>query len=87
MRAFLDRLRRICMHEAGQTGILGKVAIGICVAGGSGGGAPSCVVSLEKIVGRCGFDVVDLIPARRQNLEMKCSILKMTGEWLATLGS
>ena len=83
IRAFLDRLRRTCMNEAGKNGISGKLAVGICVAGGGGGGAPSCAVSLEKVLRTCGFDVVDLIPVRRQNLEMKLDVLKTTGEWLA----
>jgi len=87
MRAFLDRLRRTCMHESGKDGIGGKKAIGICVAGGGGGGAPACAVSLEKIISRCGFDVVDMAPVRRQNLDMKLTILKTTGKWLATSAS
>ena len=33
LRAFLDRLRRICMSDGGKEGIKGKPAIGICVAG------------------------------------------------------
>ena len=83
IRAFLDRLRRTCMHDAGKEGIAGKPAVGICVAGGGGGGAPSCVVSLEKIVSRCGFDVVDMVPVRRQNTELKLMVLKATGKWFA----
>lgn len=85
MRAFLDRLRRIGRHKAGKDGIEGKTAIGICVAGGGGGGAPTCAASLEKILLRCDLDVLDMIPARRQNLEMKLRTLRITGEWLATL--
>ena len=85
IRAFLDRLRRICTHEDGKGGIGGTKAIGICVAGGGGGGAPSCAVSMEKILHTCGFDLLDMVPARRQNLEMKCRVLKMTGEWLASV--
>jgi len=87
MRAFLDRLRRTCMNDNGKDGISGKPAIGICVAGGGGGGAPTCTVSLEKVLRTCGFDLLDLIPVRRQNLDMKLHVLKMTGEWLAALGS
>jgi multimeric flavodoxin WrbA len=83
MRAFTDRLRRTCMHPAGKAGIEGKPAIGICVAGGGGGGAPSCAVSLERVASRCGFDVVDMVPARRQNLGMKVEVLRATGGWLA----
>jgi multimeric flavodoxin WrbA len=87
MRAFTDRLRRICRVQESRTGIEGKPAIGVCVAGGGGGGAPSCTVSLEKVLRTCGFDVVDMVPARRQNLAHKVEILKVTGRWLATCPS
>jgi multimeric flavodoxin WrbA len=83
MRAFTDRLRRITRHETGRAGITDKRAIGVCVAGGGGGGGPTCTVSLEKVLRTCGFDVVDLVPARRQNLGMKCDVLYITGKWLA----
>ncbi len=78
MRAFLDRLRRTCMNQNGKEKVAGKKAIGICVAGGGGGGAPSCAVSLERVLGTCGFDLFDIIPVRRQNIEMKVGILEFT---------
>ena len=84
MRALTDRLRRTCMHEAGRMGIEGKPAIGLCVAGGGGGGAPECCVSLKRVASTCRFDVVDMIPVRRQNLEAKLERLKLAGAWLAT---
>ena len=84
MRAFTDRLRRISRTQEHRQGIAGKPAVGVCVAGGGGGGAPSCTVSLEKVLRTCGFDVVDMVPARRQNLDLKIEILKTTGRWLAT---
>jgi multimeric flavodoxin WrbA len=83
MRAFTDRLRRICTNENGKAGIGGKEAIGVCVAGGGGGGAPNCTVSLEKVLAISGFDVLDMIPARRQNLPFKLGVLRETGRWLA----
>ena len=83
LRAFLDRLRRITRHESAKRGIENKPAIGICVAGGGGGGAPSCAVSLEKILTTCGFDLLDIVPVRRQNLEMKLAVLREIGQWLA----
>ena len=83
MRAFLDRLRRIGRHEAGKAGITAKPAIGVCVAGGGGGGAPNCAVSLERVMSTIGFDVLDMIPARRQNLDKKVEVLRHTGRWLA----
>jgi multimeric flavodoxin WrbA len=83
LRAFLDRLRRITRHESAKGRIAGKAAVGICVAGGGGGGAPACTVSLEKVLQNCGFDVVDLVPARRQNLDQKVQVLELTGRWFA----
>ena len=84
LRAFTDRLRRTCTHQAGRAGIEGKSAIGLCVAGGGGGGAPACCVSLQRVMPRCGFDVTDMIPARRQNLQAKLPRLCLAGAWLAT---
>jgi len=83
IRAFLDRLRRTCMHESGKQNIAGKRAVGICVAGGGGGGSFTCSVSLERVISTCGFDLFDIIPVRRQNLEMKTTILEATGKWIA----
>ena len=80
-RAFLDRLRRTCTHAVGKNPAEGKPALGLCVAGGGGGGGPACAVSLEKVLATCGFDVVDMIPVRRQNLDMKRDILRITGAW------
>lgn len=84
MRAFLDRLRRTTRHPAGKARVEAKVAVGICVAGGGGGGAPACTASLDKVLRTCGFDLVDLVPVRRQNLDMKEHVLRYTGEWLAS---
>jgi len=83
LRALLDRLRRTARHEAGRAGIQGKTAVGVCVAGGGGGGAPSCAQSLEKVLATTGFDIVDVVPVRRQNLPMKLGVLQATGRWLA----
>jgi len=84
MRAFTDRLRRCVPRMADKTGIAGKPTVGVCVAGGGGGGAPTCCVSLEKVLRTCELDMVDLIPARRQNLEAKLAQLRLVGEWLFT---
>lgn len=84
MRAFLDRLRRTCYHKAAYQAIQGIPAVGLCVAGGLGGGAPHCCLSLDTVLLTCGFDVVDMIAVRRQNLKAKLPILGLVGEWLAT---
>ena len=83
LRAFMERLRRICRHEEGRNMIAGKPAVGLCVAGGGGGGAPVCCVTLEDVLATCGFDVVDMIPVRRQNLALKLPRLRQAGAWLA----
>ena len=84
MRALTDRLRRTATHLADPTGIKNKIAVGLCVAGGGGGGAPACCVSLERVLRITGFDVVDMIPVRRQNLGAKLAQLELVGRWLAT---
>lgn len=88
MRGFLDRFRRInfmlgspAMPGFPQRGDL-KPAIGYCYAGGSGNGTISCGANLERILQQCGFDVVDMILARRQNLEAKLPMLELVGQWL-----
>ncbi len=82
MHAFLSRLRRICRNENGKEGIGGKPAVGICVAGGSGAGATECALSLEKMLDWCGFNTVDMVPVRRQNLNIKRLSLENIGQWL-----
>jgi hypothetical protein len=52
---------------------------GVGIAGG-GGGAPACCVSLEKVLTICGFDVVEMIPVRRQNLRAKLKTLEVAGQ-------
>ena len=62
----------------------GMPAIGLCYAGGSGNGAPNCCAILDRILQTCGFDVVDMVPLRRQNLEAKMPSLEIIGKWLVT---
>ncbi len=83
MKAFLDRFRRIsAFNEKPVTA--GKSAAGLCLAGGGGNFAVQACLNLEATLQMCRFDVVDMMPVRRQNYEMKLPILKLTGEWLAT---
>lgn len=83
LRAFTDRLRRTCVNATEAAAVKGKKAVGICVAGGGGGGAPACCVSLDKVMNDCGFEVLDVIAVRRQNLQMKLHSLEVTGQLLA----
>jgi multimeric flavodoxin WrbA len=87
---FLARYRRIhfMLGGPGMPGFGARPdaipAIGYCYAGGSGNGTASCCANLEKILQTCGFDVVDMVLARRQNLEAKKPQLELEGAWLAT---
>ncbi|HUU28786.1 MAG TPA: flavodoxin family protein [archaeon] len=84
MRTFTDRLRRCTAPIISRTNKNKnfKPVIGICHAGGGGGGAETCVVSLKKVLSQCGFEVIDMVPVRRQNLPIKLKHLKSIGEWL-----
>ena len=94
MRGFLDRFRRTrpTRRPPAARGVPGPTpfggggapAIGLCYAGGSGNGTISCCANLERILQTCGFDVIDMIPARRQNLEIKLPMLELVGKWLVT---
>jgi multimeric flavodoxin WrbA len=88
MRAFLDRYRRTLFKPgaAPRPGFPmggGKPAVGVSFAGGSGIGTVSSSSTLERVLQTCGFDVVDMIQVRRQNIDMKIPMLEMTGKWLA----
>jgi multimeric flavodoxin WrbA len=90
MRTFLERFRRTRFMRPGSgppgpfPSAGGTPAIGLCSAGGSGNGTVSCAASLERVLQTCGFDVVDMIPVRRQNIEVKIPMFELTGKWLAT---
>lgn len=87
MHAYLHRLGRIgWVEESARPGIEGKPVVGIAVAGGGGAGAPECIRRMRMIFGTCRFNVLDMIPARRQNLDLKCRLLTATGAWLAEQG-
>lgn len=90
MKGFLDRLRRTHFPKLMAAGgprmapPQGKPVIGLCYAGGSGNGTTSCCANMERTLQTCGFDVVDMIPARRQNLDAKLPVMELTGKWLVT---
>jgi multimeric flavodoxin WrbA len=85
LTAFLHRLRRICFNEQGRQNVAGKPAAGICVAGGSGKGAPHCGARLDRALTNCRLETVDMVLASRQNLQMKLPLLEATGRWFAGL--
>jgi len=90
LRAFLDRFRRTVFMppkstpKASNLLVKDKPAIGLCYAGGGGGFTITCAASLERVLQICGFDIIDLILVRRQNLEIKLPMLELTGRWLVS---
>ncbi|UCC16859.1 MAG: flavodoxin family protein, partial [Dehalococcoidales bacterium] len=83
MKGFLDRLRRISAFNPDPI-TKDTSAVGLSMAGGGGGGAVSACMYLESTLQMCRFDVIDMVPIRRQNFEIKLPMLELTGEWLAT---
>jgi NAD(P)H-dependent FMN reductase len=83
MKTFLDKLRRISAFNPDPI-TKGVSAVGLSMAGGGGGGATSACMNMESTLLMCRFDVIDMIPTRRQNFEIKLPMLELTGEWLAT---
>jgi len=81
---FLNKTRRISRNPEAQKRIENKPVAGICYAGGTGNGAPACCANLYKILFNTGFDVVDMVAVRRQNLEAKLPALNLMGKWLST---
>ena len=79
MRAFINRLRRTCINDDAHPEYKEKLVIGICMAGGSGSGSVACCLTLETALLRCGFNVIDMIPVKRQNINVKLRVLKMIG--------
>ena len=96
MRTLLERLRRTNSPggpaQAARPGQQAPAApniqqprtpaVGICLAGGRGFGSPGCCAILDSMLQGCGFEIIDMIAARRQNIELKLSILDITGKWL-----
>ena len=84
LRVFTDRLRRTTFKTKQRTGERRnfKPAIGIAVAGGGGGGSESCITNMKKVFTTCGFESLDMVPVRRQNLPIKIKMLELLGQWL-----
>lgn len=82
-KAFTDRLRRIGVCPDNRAFLGNLPTLCIAVAGGSGGGTPSCMASLEKTLTTPGCFVVDLVPVARRNEAYKAEVLKLAGLALA----
>jgi len=82
-KCFTDRLRRISICPERQSFLQGLPTIGIAAAGGSGGGTPTCLAALEKVLTSPGCFLVDLIPVARRNKHYKGEVCRLAGKSLA----
>lgn len=80
-KIFLDRLRR-CERGKGFKTFIGKKAIGIASAGGSGRGGLRALYNLEDYLRRLGFEIFDLVPVTRFSKEHKLEMLEKAGRRL-----
>ena len=76
---FLDRWRR-CERSSPNSPLIGKPAIGIAAAGGSGGGAVNAIRNLETYLRWLQFTIFDLVPVTRISKKHKLDILKVAGK-------
>jgi len=79
---FLDRWRR-CERSNPASPLIGKPAIGITAAGGSGGGAVNALHNLETYLRRLQFTIFDLVPVTQKSKKHKLDMLRVAGQRLA----
>jgi len=80
-KVFLDRLRR-CETGRDFKTFMGKKAIGIASAGGSGRGVVRALYNLEDYLRRLGFNIFDLVPVTRFSKDHKLEMLEKAGRRL-----
>jgi multimeric flavodoxin WrbA len=82
-KSFFDRLRRCEWGRGEESPIHGTPAIGITAAGGSGNGAATALVMLERYLQMVGMRPIDLVTVTRFNRECKLSLAEVAGVKLA----
>jgi len=81
-KSFLDRLRR-CEWPLGERSLLkGKPALGIAAAGGSGGGAVSALLMLERYLQYLRCRVFDLLTVTQRSKTYQLQAARMAGKLL-----
>lgn len=81
-KRFLDRWRR-CERTTSNSPLIGKPAIGIASAGGSGRGAVNALRNLETYLRRLQFTVFDLVPVTLKSKTHKVDMLRVAGQRLS----
>jgi len=79
---FLDRLRRCERAGPDDPRIEGKWVLGIAAAGGSGGGGPTCLISMEQYYNHMGLRMFDQMIVTRRSSEYMLQAARASGEKL-----
>jgi multimeric flavodoxin WrbA len=79
-KRFLDRWRRCEIFNHQASPFIGKPAIGIAAAGGSGRGAVNALRNLETYLRWLQFTIFDLVTATQKSRTHKLDMLKVAGE-------
>jgi multimeric flavodoxin WrbA len=78
-KSFFDRLRRCEWGFEEGSNIRGKPVVGIAAAGGSGNGAATALVMLERYLQMCGMKPFDLITVTRFTKDYKLATAEAAG--------
>jgi multimeric flavodoxin WrbA len=79
-KSFLDRLRRCERAGPEEPRVEGKWVLGIAAAGGSGGGGPTCLISMEQYYSHMGLRVFDHMFVTRRSAEYMLKAARAAGE-------
>jgi len=85
-KSFTDRLRRCEATRSDGSGLSGKPFIAIAVAGGSGNGMITCLLSLERWIEHVRGRRFDLIPVNRWSREYKLVTIRESARTMVQAG-
>jgi multimeric flavodoxin WrbA len=79
-KAFLDRLRRCERAGPDEPKVEGRWVLGIAAAGGSGGGGPTCLVSMDHYYSHLGLRMFDYMFVTRRSADYMLNAARAAGE-------
>jgi len=79
-KRFLDRWRRCENFSRQASPLIGKPAIGIAAAGGSGRGVVNALRNLETYLGWLQFTIFDLVTVTQKSRTHKLDMLRVAGK-------
>ncbi len=79
LKACFDRLRRCQFGGPEETRMIGAFVLGIAAAGGSGGGGPTCLVSMDRYYAHMGLRTFDQMIATRRSRDYMLETAERAG--------